>query len=466
MKNKNFINLKKINIALTQKCNKSCSYCYEQHSKTHGKFTVEKLIKVYQFLKKESNEPDKYFQFFGGEPLLESKLILAFLRDYEDEIRANPDIHICMVTNGLLLSDEIIKEFAKYPTMLFVVSLDTHLPDPAYRNSTKQEINYVLGQVEKAQAAGLEITMRSTITQDAVEHLGDYIDIIVSKKIPQMIIHPLTLSSSDGFIEWSEDKWKILEKTIKTKIEEYPNFKIHFSEGVEKREKAASCMTGDSTITIDGEGDFTGCYFFTSLKEQFKDDTTLGNIFTGEIYEEKYKLFRDELANHHSTDPKCITCDLRGYCYQCPAGNIASTSDGKFRSDNMCQKIVKLFLELQRDEAEKKLKDKIRKIEKAIEENGDNFIAKSFFQLAHKKHFGYYFNPKELENIDMPHYENIINYYFINGNQDYSISNLENVKKDRTTSLNDFMSFLQIEDYYSQNMAENLALIELVLGYS
>lgn len=430
-----FKDVRIIDVMLTQKCNKRCSYCYEQHDKTFGTFTVEKIKKVYDFLKLNSQSPEKYMQFFGGEPLLERPLILDFMRTYKDELAENEDMFISMITNGLLLDREFIEEFASYPNTGLMLSLDTDIADPGLRDTTKQSIAYVLKMAEYAEHNDLPVTIRCTISEGTVANLDSFIEKIVDLGIKQMVIHPLTLSAKDGFIIWTDENWDLLESTIKEKLLKYKDFTIHFSEGVGKVGDAGNCMIGTTMIAVDGEGDYSGCYFFTNQKETLGPDTTLGNIFTGDIDLEKYATFKKEMQDQHISDPKCQKCDLKGYCYQCPAGNLSSTDGPKFRSDEMCQRIVKLFLTLNRDETAKKLRHKLELIGTTYKAEGEPFIARTFFQLAHKIHKGYYYPVTELKKIELPHHEKILSYYFLDPNTDVSLNNIEEIEKNERVTI-------------------------------
>jgi hypothetical protein len=62
-------------------------------------------------------------------------------------------------------------------------------------------------------------------------------------------------------------------------------------------------------------------------------------------------------------EEQCRTCDYQNACYQCPAGNI-DTGPRLFRPDDMCQKIVKLYLDFQKDVAKKMA---MRQVERLVE---------------------------------------------------------------------------------------------------
>ena len=85
------------------------------------------------------------------------------------------------------------------------------------------------------------------------------------------------------------------------------------------------------------------------------------------------------------THEQCKKCDLKGFCYQCPAGNMDSGNKSLFRPDEMCQKIVKLFIDLQNDIVRKAFTSKLQGIIKAVKEEGEEFIfAKAASHLLYK----------------------------------------------------------------------------------
>ena len=103
-----------------------------------------------------------------------------------------------------------------------------------------------------------------------------------------MVVHPLTLDSSQGFIRWDDWEWEKLHKDILAVLNTYTDLQIHFSEGVGQKEEE-NCMIGSDMIAIDASGDFSGCYFFTNQKGGPTADTILGNIYQDKIYLDRYK---------------------------------------------------------------------------------------------------------------------------------------------------------------------------------
>jgi hypothetical protein len=87
-------------------------------------------------------------------------------------------------------------------------------------------------------------------------------------------------------------------------------------------------------------------------------------------------------------EEQCQSCDYKNACYQCPAGNL-DTGTRMFRPDDMCQKIVKLYIDLQEDISKKQFKKKYDVICNSVSVEGENItFAKALSYLM----FYFYFN--------------------------------------------------------------------------
>lgn len=344
-----FSELRHVNLILTNACNLSCKYCYEQHNRDYGRFTTESLKKVYDFLISANNIDGKMLQFFGGEPLIQKDLILKFIKENKKVLADNINkCRISIVTNGLLLTDEFIEEYFANEFVAMLISLDTDDASIDHREISQEDIDGIiaqLGKIPNYHKENKHVCIRCTISRETVGRLESFVDKIYKNGIRNIVIHPLTMSSYQGEIIWTDEQWRTLEYTIVKLFEKYPELVIQFSEGVGTR-KQSNCMVGSDMIAVDGSGDYAGCYFFTNQKAALSQ-TVLGNIFNDEIFTDRYKAFQKEYDNMFDVDEQCQTCDLKGYCYQCPAGNLSTGEKKMFRSDKMCKKIVTLYNNLQ-----------------------------------------------------------------------------------------------------------------------
>ena len=359
-----FSELKQMNLILTNACNLACTYCYEQHGKDFGRFTNESLLTAYRFLTNANKHQRKVFQFFGGEPLIHKELILDFIRKNQEELRENAkgdfNTVVGMVTNGLLLSQELVDEYFTHDFTWMLISLDTDRAEVDHREIGQSKIDKLMEQIRNIPELPKQqkrVTMRVTLARENAPHFRSFVDNLYERGIRRLVVHPLVLDSARGFIKWEDHEWDGLHHDILKALQDYSDLQIHFSEGVGKKGEE-NCMIGSDMIAIDGSGDFSGCYFFTNQKAGPAGKTILGNVFNDNIYLDRYKNFQREYAKMFEEEEQCKTCDYKNACYQCPAGNMDTGSKTLFRPDDMCQKIVKLFVDLQEDIAKKQFRTK------------------------------------------------------------------------------------------------------------
>lgn len=371
-----FQDLQQMNVILTNACNLSCSYCYEQHNRDFGRFTNESLMEAYNFLLKSSGHEKKIFQFFGGEPLIHKDLILGFLRDNADYLDANSKgfvkQYVSCVTNGLLMTKDFLEEYFSYDFTHVLISLDTIRADVDHREIGQKRIDKLIETIRNdipQRAKDREaVVMRCTLAQENAPYFLEFVDTIYNAGVHNIVVHPLILDSRRGFIKWEDELWDNLHKDILTALEKYDLLSIHFSEGVGQKGEN-NCMVGSDMVAIDGSGDFSGCYFFTNQKANGAGKAILGNIFEDRVYIDRYRDFQMQYANMMEEEEQCRTCDYKNACYQCPAGNL-DTGSRIFRPDDMCQKIVKLYVDLQNDVTKKQFRVKYDQIHRAVEQDG------------------------------------------------------------------------------------------------
>ena len=101
-------------LELTYRCNLNCPYCYVGDERKKTELSTEEWKNVIDQLPFYS-----IATLVGGEPLVRNDFIdiLAYASK-----RIMNKVHV--VSNGILINDEIIKAFIKYKLLLLSVSLD------------------------------------------------------------------------------------------------------------------------------------------------------------------------------------------------------------------------------------------------------------------------------------------------------------------------------------------------------
>lgn len=401
-----FRHLQQMNVILTNACNLSCTYCYEQHRKDYGRFDRYSLKKLYDFFVGCNDVKAKLFTFFGGEPMAQKDLILEFFDVYKDDLQSNfPNVATSMVTNGLLLTPEFIDRYFSYPWVKLVVSLDTDREDLDHRELTQVQIDEILSNLASIPQEFKDtksVCIRCTISRETAPHLREFVTRLHGLGIRSFVIHPLTMSLQSGFIEWNELEWVGL-LTDMSELTRLPGILIQFSEGIGIREHS-NCMVGSDMIAVDASGDYSGCYFFTNRKEEM-GNAVLGNLLHGEVFVDRYKDFSSQYSKLFESE-ECRTCDLNNLCYQCPAGNLVTT--GKmFRPDGMCKRVVTLFNLLQETITKHSFFAKLGRIRDSVEFEGPKVIARSLLHLLHSYHTGDKLDSKRIPD-ELPDYRSIL----------------------------------------------------------
>jgi uncharacterized protein len=108
----------------TERCNFRCSYCYETFG--HGKIRPELVSGLKAFLNDRLSELKVLkLSWFGGEPLLQSDVVLEVSRFAKEKCRQSGTVFIgAITTNGWFLEGRLLEELVGSGVDSFQVSID------------------------------------------------------------------------------------------------------------------------------------------------------------------------------------------------------------------------------------------------------------------------------------------------------------------------------------------------------
>lgn len=115
-------------VLLTWACNLKCIYCFEGAGKKTKMMSIENAEKYIKFMKNQAlarNSKNMHIVLFGGEPLLNIKVgyvILEELKKFCDENKMR--FSCSMITNGTLISEEILDKLNEYNCDMIQITLD------------------------------------------------------------------------------------------------------------------------------------------------------------------------------------------------------------------------------------------------------------------------------------------------------------------------------------------------------
>lgn len=358
--------LYRIILVLTEECNFRCKYCaysgqylyHRNHSKRE--MTPEIMRKAVDFyLAHSTQNPEKNLSFYGGEPLLNFRL----LKECNEYIRkkCSAPVHYSMTTNAGLMTKEKI-EFLVRNDFSLLVSLDgpEHIND-RYRvqrngegsfNRVKENLmlmksmypEYYMKQVR------FNIVLAPPYDFDAIRDFFNKEELIISsvgarfstvnKRNTTFYDKFTKAERSDHYQSFASMKdifYQKLSKGISSDAFEKYFFKKKFF-GIHRREKTllpdtypshGQCTLGQKGLFINADGTFNFC-------SQVEDVFNLGNVFDGynmkSIKDIYYGL--DDLFSS-----RCHGCWAIRICFKCIQdlnnnGTINNENFNKICADN------------------------------------------------------------------------------------------------------------------------------------
>lgn len=332
-----------IDLLPTNQCNQSCIYCHLRDNKTspEGELTEEEIVRMVV----ESAEMGvKYWSIIGGgEPFFTKEKTLAAMREIKKR-----RIHGSIVTNGSLLTHDIIKEIIRIKWDSISISIDS--ADPAVQDA----IRGYPGALEKAKKAlelikkekkgwmmwrsNPKVVFNTVLTNRNYAGLGELfilakemgasvvhitLVIIINERTRELRLNPAQIAGFRAQIPYLE--------ALAKKLGIYTNVSSYLEPGIleepeamgkqlsqrnvnaEKKQRLSqiSCYNPWMRMIIMTGGDVGPCCFYTQDKKVGNiRESSLKSIWEGEQFSE----FRRKIAEGEDV----------ASCADCPASEILS----------------------------------------------------------------------------------------------------------------------------------------------
>ena len=154
-------------IEVTDICNIHCEGCYRQYMTGHK--TLEQMKEEVLFFKQWRN-PDN-FSIAGGEPLIHPHIVelVAFI--------AEQGIKPVILTNGVALTPELLRELKRAGLAGFTMHIDSHQNRPHWKDKSEKEHNQLRQHYADMIAAegGLYLVFNSTVYPSTFHEIPDVV---------------------------------------------------------------------------------------------------------------------------------------------------------------------------------------------------------------------------------------------------------------------------------------------------
>jgi len=333
---------------ITEKCNLSCDYCYSR-KRGHSSASFDVVKAAVDMSVREDTSTG--ICFFGGEPLLEKKLI-------EDTIHYTDSIHkesghkffYKITTNGTLL-DETFLQLARKVNLIIGISHDGLMSSGGRaRNLDTEKLQVLLHY----QPYALVLT---TVNPLSVDLFADSVEWLFKQGFRYLITSP----AHGKHIPWDEKSCDLLRKQyekmaklyIKWTLEGKKFFLGAFETKIASHIKYTKehCHIGKDQISVAVDGKIYPC-------EQFVDNP---DYCIGDVWHGIDPQLQQALALHRCESPLCAKCAINTRCiHTCGCMNCLDTGSVDEVSPFQCRH-EKMLISIVDKMAEKLYRSKNRR---------------------------------------------------------------------------------------------------------
>ena len=361
--------LEVIEFELTNRCNGSCSYCFEKY-KGNEKMSFDDAKKMIDMILQSDNaiknRIDSYTSigtqlwFLGGETLLEFDLMNSIVEYFIGELfrLQSPWIiwfYFRISTNGLLYFNENVQQFFQKYQSCLICSLTIDWNKECHNNNRKDEnnegtYNHVMNVLFHCQKhyPGVLIP-RNIITNYNLKYLKEAAINTIKNNIIGLE-WPLEFHQ-----DWNKQQalefynqlnsitdWQIENNQIDFNLSFFDKKFLNLTPYGGKK----GCKLLNSKIIVDWQGNYYPCIQMgsTTAGERYLNIGTTNNGI-GFSNDEIYNLNKiNDYLTKQKPPEQCQQCIISGMCFCCPCYNYLQNGDLNYNSYNACWMTKALYL--------------------------------------------------------------------------------------------------------------------------
>ena len=313
---------------ITKRCNLSCKYCYaRQKNQRPDPLNTQEVLAVIKNIKNAGNT---FIIISGGEPLIREDIfkILDFAvknHPTNSETSGDPSLFpVSLVTNATLITPDIARKLAAYPSLQIRISLDG--PDAEYHDPIRGEGSFrkTMTGIKNLLKTGMrkQISLCSTVSSLNVKVMGEMVKKTVGMGINSLVITPVVRQGGAGET-WEElrispsdlknmfDEIHELEEKFAGRIHISGSMKSSLLKSLQEASNRVKCPVGQR-VAIDASGGVFPCSLM--MLPEF----LCGNVMEEPLEEiltcNKMKNFKDCALHRKEKIPQCFCCPWKDTC--------------------------------------------------------------------------------------------------------------------------------------------------------
>ncbi|SES78826.1 radical SAM/SPASM domain-containing protein [[Clostridium] polysaccharolyticum] len=339
---------------LTNTCNLRCKYCYANggtYKSEEGIMDIEVAKRALDCFYNEV-ESISLIQMFGGEPTMNLP-VMKYVCEYVAKKNEERDVkaEMGMVTNGTLVTDELLELIKKY-NLLVTVSFDG-MPEVndklrVYKDGSGTSKKIIENIKKMREATGQPNTIEATYTkyhEEAGIKIKDIFDYI-HENLGDIGLHIVPaggtkdcgyrLDNNDAFIEAVDQMFDNAKDAESLQQYLYSLEERTIRAIIQKTYSKYICDGGIRNFSVSTKGDVYPCFIVTDEKELY-----MGNVFDEDLFRsEPFQKMRAKLDEFNKeTNEECKNCIARKSCYACLGFSYINTGKMLTLENGMCDMI-------------------------------------------------------------------------------------------------------------------------------
>jgi uncharacterized protein len=250
-------------------------------------------------------------QFFGGEPLLNWKAIIAVLERFGNGERDGMQIAYSTVTNGSLITDEVAETFARYGVAV-CVSFDSPTSPSRPLKNGNDSTPVVMQGLRRLQAKGNRVAINAALTSatwdDFDESIVDLAADVGAGEIGVVVDFDPSFYGRYGTQNIVERLWRVVQygRTKGVVLTGYWHqiFQVLLGHDVVAERGFKNCSAKGAQLSIEPNGSVFACKAGSTLLGSIEQGSAL---LDAQPYVEHAQLRRENPAF-------CRGCEIEGFC--------------------------------------------------------------------------------------------------------------------------------------------------------
>lgn len=319
---------------LTPLCNFNCPMCYVHLSKSQLGGNALLSVEQWKYIIDMSVSAGiMYADITGGECLTYPGFKEIYLHLWKKGIQPS------VLTNGSLLTDDIVSFFQEYPPHLIQITLYGSNPGAYIRVTDCDAFDSVMSGIKKLREAGIRFKLTITPNRYMQDDVNSLLQLVREMNVDYGI-GGVTLASrpETGRIV---DDFRLDEKlfvSIHKDESQYRKTLNNLKKGDESwlykfRVKGRNewlgipCSSGRGTFHVNWKGEMTPCISFYSVTSSILENGV----------EKSWNIIHRAMSTYRDPD-ECKTCDIKKWCTSCPAEKRYGKLDGELNK-SVCERL-------------------------------------------------------------------------------------------------------------------------------